>query len=278
MRVVAERLSKKWGQPVIVDNRPGGNGVIAIGALKQAAPDGYDLIQLDSNHLTMHPHTFRKLPYDAQTDLEPIRPLFRNNFFVVVSSESPFKSVDDIVAAAKAKPGQVTYGSWFTGSPGHLGALRLQKLKGIDMLHVPYKEMSQLYAATSVQEVQWSLGSAASAGPLEKAGKVKFLAIAGPKRSKAYRDVPSVDESATTKGYEVASWTGLFAPKGTPKALREKISADIKEVVASPEVAERFRGFDYEAFDAGPDEFAKVIRDETKTWADIIKTANLKLD
>ena len=278
LRVVAELLARKWSQPVIVENRPGGNGFIAINALKQSAPDGHDLIQLDSNHLTTHPHTFSKLPYDPQKDLEPIRPLFRNNFFIVVAKDSPYKSLDDIVVAAKAKPGQVAYGSWFNGSPGHLGGLRLQRLKGIEMLHVPYKEMSQLYAAVAVQEVQWALGSAASAGPLEKAGKLRFIAIAGPTRSKAYPDAPSVDEAASTRGYEVSSWTGLFAPKGTPKALREKISADVLEAVKSPEVAERYRSFDYEIFDAGPDAYAELIRRETKSWADIIKAANLKLD
>jgi 3-(3-hydroxy-phenyl)propionate hydroxylase len=278
LRVVADRLAKKWAQPVIVENRPGGNGFIAINAFKQTAPDGYDLIQLDRNHLATHPHTFSKLPYDPQKDLEPIRPLFSNTFFIVVSKDSPYKSVDDIVAAAKAKPGQVTYGSWANGSPGHLGGLRLQKLKGIEMLHVPYKEMSQLYAAVAVQEVQWALGSAASAGPLEKAGRVRFIAVAGPTRSKAYPGVPSVDEAASTKGYEVSSWTGLFAPKGTPKALREKISADVLEAVKSPEVIERYRGFDYELFDAGPDAYAELIRVDIKSWADIIRAANLKLD
>ncbi|SOE06173.1 Tripartite-type tricarboxylate transporter, receptor component TctC [Variovorax sp. YR752] len=278
LRVVAERLSKTWGRPVIVDNRPGGNGFIAIAALRQAPADGHDLIQLDSNHVTTHPHTFTKLPYDAQKDLEPVRPLFRNNFFIVVSRDSPYRSLDDIVAAARRKPGQVTYGSWANGSPGHLGVLRLQKMQGIAMLHVPYKEMNQLYAAVATKEVDWALGSAASAGALEKAAKVRFIAMAGPNRSKGHPDVPSVDEQPTTKGYEVVAWTGLFAPKGTPKALREKISADIKAALDTPEVRERYRGFDYEPLDADPDAFAQLIRRQTKGWDDIIKSAHLKLD
>jgi len=278
LRVVVEKLAVKWRQPVVVDNKPGGNGFIAIAALRQATPDGHELVQLDSNHLTTHPHTFSKLPYDAQKDLEPVRPLFRNNFFVVVAKDSPYRTLGDIVAAARAKPGQVTYGSWFNGSPGHLGALRLQKMQGIEMLHVPYKEMNQLYAAVSTREVDWALGSAASAGALEKAGKLRFIATAGPKRSKSAPDVPSVDELPGTKGYEVASWTGLFAPKGTPKALREKISADIKEALAEPDVVTRYSGFGYEPFDAGPDDFADTIRQETKGWGEIVKAANLKLD
>ncbi len=278
LRVVAERLAKKWGQPVVVENKPGGNGFIAIGAIKQSAPDGHELIQLDSNHLTTHPHTFSKLPYDPQKDLEPVRPLFKNNFFIVVAKDSPFKSLEDIVAAAKAKPSRVTYGSWFNGSPGHLGVLQLQRAKSIEMTHIPYKEMSQLYGAVATTEVDWALGSAASAGALEKAGKVRFINVAGPKRSKAYPDVPSVDENPATKGYAVAAWTGLFAPKGTPKAVREKISADVREAVAAPEVTERYRAYDYGLFDVGPDGFAEAIRNETRSWGDVIRAAQLKLD
>jgi 3-(3-hydroxy-phenyl)propionate hydroxylase len=278
LRVVAEHLSKKWGQPVVVENRPGGNGFIAINAFKQAAPDGHELIQLDSNHLTTHPHTFSKLPYHAQKDLEPVRPLFRNYFFIVVSKDSPYKSLEDIVAAARAQPGAVTYGSWSNGSPGHLGALCLQQMKGVQMVHVPYKEMGQLYSDVATSALQWALGSAASAGPLEKAGKLRFIAIAGPQRSKLYPQVPSVAETPADKGYTVSSWTGLFAPKGTPKALREKINADVLEVLRSPDVVERFRGLDYEMFDADPDAFAQAIVQETRNWAGIIAAANLKLD
>jgi tripartite-type tricarboxylate transporter receptor subunit TctC len=278
LRVVAERLARKWGQPVVVENKPGGNGFIAIGAIKQSAPDGHELIQLDSNHLTTHPHTFSKLPYEPQKDLEPVRPLFKNSFFIVVAKDSPFKSLQDIVAAAKAKPGRVTYGSWFNGSPGHLGALQLQKAQAIEMTHIPYREMSLLYGAVATTEVDWALGSAASAGALEKAGKLRFINIAGPKRSKAYPDVPSVDENPATQGYAVTAWTGLFAPRGTPKALREKISADVREALAAPEVAERYRAYDYEPFDVGPDGFAEAIRNETRSWGEVIRAAHLKLD
>ena len=247
-------------------------------ASSPAAPDGHDLIQLDSNHLTTHPHTFSKLPYDPQRDLEPVRPLFRNGFFIVVAKDSPFRSLADIVAAAKAQPGRVSYGSWFNGSPGHLGALRLQKLAGIEMLHVPYKEMTQLYAAVATQEVQWALGSAASAGALERAGRVRFIAIAGPARSKAYPQVPSADELPTTRGYEVTAWTGLFAPAGTPKALRQRIGADVLEALKSPEVGERYRSLDYELLDADADAYAALIARETRNWADVIQSAHLKLD
>jgi len=278
MRVVAEKLSKKWGQPVIVDNRPGGNGFVAVGAFRQASPDGHELINLDSSHITTHPHTFSKLPYDPQKDFEPIRPILLTDFFVVVAKDSPYKTLEDLVAAAKARNGQMPYGSWFNGSPGHLGGLRLQAMQGIQMMHIPFKEMTQLYTAVAAQEVQWALGSIASAGPMEKAGKVRFIGVAAPARSAIYPSVPSVNETPSTRGYEVNAWFGLFAPKGTPKAVREKIAADVTEALASPDIVERYRNLGYNRMDMTPDAFAERIAQETKGWAKIIDDANLKLD
>jgi tripartite-type tricarboxylate transporter receptor subunit TctC len=278
LRVIAEKLSKKWGQPVLIDNKPGGNGFVAMGAFKQTMPGGHDLVALDSNHMTTHPHTFRKLPYDPQRDLEPIRPILRTDFFAVVSKDSPFRTLDDIIKEAKSKPGTVSYGSWFVGSPGHLGALRLQSLKGIQMMHVPYKDMGQLYTAVATQEVQWALGSVASAGGMEKGGRVRFITLAGAQRSPLYPNVPTTGESPGTKGFEINAWVGLFAPRGTPKAVRDKISADVAEAMASPELVERYRTLGYENMNLGPDQFATLIRQETQTWKKTIEDANLKLD
>jgi tripartite-type tricarboxylate transporter receptor subunit TctC len=273
-----KKLSKKWGQAVIVDNRPGGNGFVAIGAFKQALPTGHDLVALDSNHITTHPHTFSKLPYDPQRDLEPIRPILRTDFFVVVGKDSPHRTLDAIVRAAKEKPNSVTYGSWFVGSPGHLGALRLQSLHGVQMTHVPYKDMGQLFAAVATQEVQWALRSIASASGMEKVGKVRFIALGGPQRSPLYPNVPTTGESPSTKGYEVNAWVGLFAPRGTPEVVRSKISVDVAEAMASPELVERYRTIGYENMNIGADQFASLIQLETQAWKKTISDAVLKLD
>lgn len=278
LRIVADQLSKKWKQPVVIDNRPGGNGFIAINALRQAPPDGYELLQIDMAHVVTHPYTFSKLPYDPRADLALIRPLFQNEFFVAVSANSPYKSVDDIVAAARANPGELTYGSWFNGSPGHLGALRLEAATGVKMLHVPFREMSQLYSNVANGEVQWALGSAASAGALEKAGKLRFLATSGTKRSAVYPNLPMANQAAGASVFSLMSWTGLAAPRGTPTALREKISADVLEVLRSPEVQERFRVMGYDMLDLGPDAFAQFVESERDVWSKIIAAANLKLD
>ena len=175
MRVLAEQLSSKWGQPVLVDNRPGGNGFIAVAALKQSTTDGHDLILLDSNHTTTHPSTFSKLPYDVQRDFLPIAMILRTPFFIAVAADSPYKSVDDLLAAARAKPGAINCGSWFIGSPGHIGALRLERFKDVKMTHVPYRDFGQLYAAVSNKEVDWALASAASGQSMEKGGRIRFF-------------------------------------------------------------------------------------------------------
>ncbi len=278
LRIVAERLSKKWEQPVVIENKAGGNGFIAVAAFKQGSTDGHDLLQLDNNHTTTHQHTYSKLPYDVERDFAPLHMILRTPFFLAVAADSPFKTADDIIAAAKAKPGKITYGSWFIGSPGHMGALRLQNMKGVEMMHVPYRDFGQLYAAVASKEVDWALASIASAGALERSGRIRFITLAAAKRDPLYPNVPATGEMPSLRGYEVSGWTGLFAPKGAPAAVRDKITADVAEVLASPDVVERYRAIGYEAPAVGGPAFAELIRNESQSWATTIRTANLKLD
>ena len=159
VRVLAEKLTKSWGTQAIVENRPGGNGFIAITAFKQGDKNGYDLIQLDNVHLTAYPHLFKKLPYDPKADFELLLPLFKASFFFVVPTGSPYKSVRDIIADAKAKPGKLNYGSWSIGNPVHLASQLFESLTGTQMLHVVYKETSQLYSDVASSELAFSLGT-----------------------------------------------------------------------------------------------------------------------
>jgi tripartite-type tricarboxylate transporter receptor subunit TctC len=278
LRVVAERLGRRWDRSVVVDNRPGGNGFIAIQAMRAAAPDGLTLAQLDSHHLTTHPHTFARLPYDPVRDLEPVAPLLRNSFFIVVAKDSPVRTLDDLIDRARAQPGRLTYGSWFNGSPGHLGALRLQQQLGLEMLHVPYRETAMLYAAVAAREVDWALGSAATAGALERSGKLRFIALAGPARSPLYPDVPTTGQTRQAGGFTATAWTGLFAPAGTSMEVRERMSRDVRDVLAQPDVQARFRELDYERPSADPQSFARQIAEETRAWGTIIRSAGLRLD
>jgi tripartite-type tricarboxylate transporter receptor subunit TctC len=278
LRVVSERLEKQWARPVIIENRPGGNGFIAVAAFKQAAADGQDLIQLDNTHTTTHPHTFSRLPYDVEKDFVPLSMLLRTSFFVTVGSGSRFQSLEDIVAAAREQPGRITYGSWFNGSPGHIGALRLQAMTGTQMVHVPFRDFGQLYAAVASGVVDWALGSIGSAGPLERAGKLRFVTLAAAARDPMYPNVPATAESASLRGYEVSGWTGLFGPHGMPGTDRDRLATDIAQSLAAPETVERYRSLGYEAPRLSPDEFAQLIRHETDAWGEIVRGAHLRLD
>src|SRR5262245_52677782 len=232
IRLVGDKLSRDWGQQVIVENRPGANGFIAIEAAKKAAPDGYTLVQMDDAHMAVQPHLYKKLPYDVAKDFDPVAALFRTYFFVVTPANSSWKTMADLIAAAKAKRGELTYGSWFIGSPGHLGAALLEGATGTEMTHVPFKEMTQLYAAVGNSDVAWAFGSAASAGPMYRTKKVKFLAVAAPKRVAGFPDVPTVAEAGGPANFDVKAWVALLAPSGTPKAVINKINEAVDNALA----------------------------------------------
>jgi tripartite-type tricarboxylate transporter receptor subunit TctC len=278
VRLVAEKLQKKWGKPVIVENKPGANGFIAIDTFKRGATDGHDLIQLDNVHLVAYPHLFKKLPYDPVKDFDTVAPLFKTYFFAGVSADSKYKSVSDIIAAAKAKPTALNYGSWSVGNPVHLGSALLESMTGTQMQHVIYKETSQLYAAVASGELDWALGSLATAGPLQRAGRIKFIAVTSPKRLAAFPDVPTVAESGGPAGYEVTGWTAIAAPKGLPKAVADKIQKDVDEALADPDIKARYATFGYEVFPTTREQFARFITAESAKYADVIKQAKASLD
>ena len=277
-RVVAEKLSKKWGKPVIVENKPGANGFIAIDAFKRGATDGHDLIQLDNAHLVIYPHLFKKLPYDPVKDFDPIAPLFKAYFFVGVSANSKYKTVGDIVADAKAHPGALNYGSWSVGNPVHLGAAQLEAMTQTQMTHVVYKETSMLYTAVANGELNFALGTMATAGPLQRAGKIRFIAITSPKRHPAFPDVPTVAESGGPAGYEATGWTTIAAPRGLPKAVQERIQRDIEAALAEPDIRERYVTFGYDVFPTTKEQYMGFISAESAKYAALIKRFNLSLD
>lgn len=278
VRVLAEKLQKKWGQPVVVENKPGANGFIAIDGFKRGATDGTDLIQLDNVHLVAYPHLFKKLPYDPVKDFEPIAPLFRTYFFVGVSSTSKYKTVGDILADAKGHPGALNYGSWSVGNPVHLGSALLESMTSTEMQHVIYKETSMLYTGVANGELNFALGSLATAGPLQRSGKIKFIGVTAPKRHPAFPDVPTVSESGGPAGYEVTGWTTIAAPKGLPKPVADKIQRDIESALSEPDIKERYATFGYEVFPATRDQFHGFIASESTKYADVIKRAKVALD
>lgn len=278
LRVLAEKLQRRWGKPVIVENRPGANGFIAIDAFKRGATDGTDLIQLDNVHLAAYPHLFKKLPYDPARDFDVLAPLFRTYFFIAVAANSPYKTVGDILADAKAHPGELNYGSWSVGNPVHLGAALLEAMSGTEMQHVVYKETSLLYAGVATGELKFALGSVATAGPLQRSGKLKFIAFTGPTRHPGFPDVPTVAESRGPVGYEASGWTTIAAPKGLPKAVADKLQQDIAAALAEPDMKERYAAMGYDAFPATREQFADFMAAESAKYASVIKRAKVSLD
>jgi tripartite-type tricarboxylate transporter receptor subunit TctC len=277
-RLIADKLSKSWGQPVTVENRPGGNGFIAIDAFKRGATDGHELLQLDNVHLTAYPHLFKKLPYDPVKDFEPLTPLFKAFFFTTVAVNSKYQTMADLIADAKAHPGKLNYGSWSVGNPVHLGTARLEIATGTDMQHVIFKETSQLYTSVATGDLSFALGSNATAGALQRAGRIRFLAVAAPKRLTAFPDVPTFAESGGPKDFEVSGWTTLAAPPGLPKAVADKIQRDIEKALAEPDMREKFLSFGYEPFTATREQFAQHIKAESTRFAEVIQKTKAALD
>jgi tripartite-type tricarboxylate transporter receptor subunit TctC len=278
LRLVADKLSRTWGKPVVVENKPGGNGFIAIDTFKRGATDGHDLIQLDSVHLSAYPHLFKKLPYDIKADFEPLAPVFKTYFFVTIATDSKYKKVSDLIADAKAHPGKLNYGSWSVGNPVHLGSALFESVTGTDMQHVIYKETSMLYSGVATGELAFALGSNATAGAMYRAGKVQYLAVAAPKRVSAFPNVPTIGESGGPAGFEVSGWTTIAAPRGLPKAITDKIQRDIEKALAEPDVRDKFASFAYEPFTLNREQLNAYIQAESTRFGGIIKKAQVSLD
>ena len=278
LRVVAEKLGKAWNQRVIVDNKPGGGGFIAIDNAKRAAADGYTLLQLDSEHLAALPYLYKSRGFETLKTFEPVAVLFRTPFLVAVSVDSKWKSMGDLVAAAKAQPDVITFGSWGVGSPGHLGAEQLELSTGTTMQHVPYREVSQLFISVGANDVKWSFASLPSSQGAFKAGKIRYLAIAAPKRIPQMPDVPTVAESGGPAGLDVNSFVVLVAPRGLPAAVRDKINADVQAALAESDVKARFETFAFESLNWSPAEIERQAALKAKTYAELVQRKNISLD
>lgn len=278
LRMVADKMSRSLGQGAIIENKPGASGFIAFDAAKRSPADGYTLVHMDSFHVGTHPHLFNRLPYSATRDFDPVTPLVRNYFFVVVGANSKYKTMGDLIADAKGRPGTVTYGSWGVATPAHLGGLLLESAAGIQMNHVPYKEVAMLYQSVANGELDWAIGSAASAGALLQAGKVRFLAAAAPKRISGYERVPTSGESGGPANWTVSGWNGILVPKGTPKEVVQRLNDSIVRAMKTPEIKEKLSPFTYENYTMSPAEMAKQMEFEVASWGPTLQKAGIKLD
>lgn len=238
-RAVADRLSPRLGQPVLVDNRPGGNTVIAAQAVARAAPDGLTVLMGTDATMSALPFLYSKLPFDPKADFTAVMPVAQATSFLAVSSEVPVGSVADLVRLAKAKPGSLSYGSMGAGSNGHISGELFRKTAGVDIVHVPYKGLADAVAALVGNHTNIIFGNVMPMLAHVKSGRVKLLAYMGEQRSPLFPDIPTIAETGY-RGLESVAWFGLLAPAHTPPAVVEKLATLTRAVVADPAFRERY--------------------------------------
>jgi tripartite-type tricarboxylate transporter receptor subunit TctC len=278
LRLISERLGKVWKQQVMIENKPGAGGFIAIDAARRVPPNGHTLLQLDSEHLAALPHLYRQRNFVTLDVFEPVAALYRTPFLVAVSAQSKWSSMAELLSAAKAEPGKLNYGSWGQGSPGHLGAVGLEAATGAAMVHVPYRDMGQLFTSVATGELQWSFGSIPSSQGPYKAGRLKYLAVATPKRIPQMPELPTVAESGGPAGFELSSFVVLVAPKGMPPALRSRIEADVGKVMADPELKAQLDAYAFETLSWTQAEILRNAEAKSSEYQQLIRRANISLD
>jgi tripartite-type tricarboxylate transporter receptor subunit TctC len=277
-RFLAERLTKSLKQPVTIENRPGGNGFIAIGAVKRAAPDGHELLLVANSHLTINPTLIPNAPYDVDRDFTPLSLLYRTPFYVAVAANSPYRNMTDLVNAAKARPGEINYGTPYVGSNAHLGSIMLESLTDTRMTHVPYKDVPQIYIGLSNGDLDWAYTTIGSAGSLLRSGKIRLIAIASEKRAPSQPNVPTVKEAGGPAQLEVEAWVALMAPKATPPETVRRITAELATVLADPQVQAFGQTLGFDAVSSTPEQLRALMVRDTALYAEQIKRRGLKAE
>lgn len=276
-RVLGQKLSDAWSQPLIVDNRAGAGGTIGMDVVAKAPPDGHTIL-FGSGSMAIAPSFYRKLPFDTQRDFEPITQITSRYNVLVVPVSSQLQSVKDVIALAKAKPGFVSYGSGGgTGSSDHLAGELFALMTGTQLLHVPYKSGPQAVTDLIGGQLVIYMGGVPINLPMIKSGKLRPLGVSSPRRIAQLPDVPTIAE-AGVPGFEVNVWYGLFAPRGTPPKIVDRISADVSRIVKTPETRERFAGLGADSEGTTPAAFQKYFLSDIAKWAKVVKAAKLSAE
>ena len=274
-RLIGQKLTEKWGQNIVVDTRPGAATIVGTQIASKAPADGYTLLMITTT-FAINPGLRASLPYDPLKDFTPITQLNSQPNVIVVAPSFAAKSVKELIAMAKSKPGELTFASPGAGSAPHLSAEMFQRAAGVNMIHVPYKGIPPAVTDILGGRVAMLFTTTISAAPHIKAGKLRAVALTSAKRQASMPDVPTIAE--TIPGYRAEAFQGMVAPAGVPQAIVNKLSAEVARIVKLPEVSQRFQLDGAEAVGSTPKEFAAFLRTEMQKWSKVIKDAGIKAE
>ncbi len=275
-RLIGQKLTESWGQPVLIENRPGAGGNIAAETAARAAPDGYTLFQVNvANAIgaTLYP----KLSYDLITGFAPVIQLASTPYVLLAHPAVPAKNTTELIALAKARPGQLNYASAGGGSATHLSGELLKSMAHINIVHVPYKGTGPAVTALLSGEVDLYFATVPAALPLVEAGKLRALGVTSARRTALMRDVPAIAE-ASLKGYETSTWHGILAPAHTPPEIVVKLNAEIARILAQPAIKERLVGQGLDPAGGTPEQFAAYLKTEISKWAAVVKASGARAE
>jgi len=275
-RLLAQKLSDKWATPVVVENQPGANGIIATERVVKSAPDGYTLLMIAANHV-INASLYRKLPFDTLRDVRPVMRIAYTPLVLCVHPGVQAQTATDFIDLAKAHPGQINYGSAGNGSATHLAGEMFRMMTGAQITHVPYKAISQAQTDLLGGQIQSMSVVLSAAIPQVRSGELRALGVTSLQRVPQLRDTPTLDE-AGVKGYELLSWIGLAAPAGTPEGVVNKISSDVADLVSQSDFRARLDAAGLQPAPMAPAEFATFMAKDQARWAEIVKVSGAQLD
>ncbi len=275
-RAVGQKLSDTWGQQIVVDNRPGSGGIIGTETAASAPRDGYTLMMGNTANIAINPALYKNLKFDTIRDFAPITLVATAPYVMVAPVSLNIANPQEFIALAKAKSGQLNYASLGSGSASHLSAELLQTLAGIKLVHVPYKTLGTVLPDLISGQVQVFFLGMVSAQSQVKGGRLRAIGVTGPKRSPAMPDVATLAEAVP--GFDVVSWYGLFAPAGTPRAVVMRVNADVKRILALPEIRDRLAGEGADVASSTPEEFAALIKSDMGKWLRVVKQSGAHAD
>jgi tripartite-type tricarboxylate transporter receptor subunit TctC len=276
-RILGQKLGESWGQQAIVDNRAGASGVIGTEAAARAAPDGYTWFMGTMGNLTVNQHLYQKMPVDPQRDLAAMSQVVAVHFVMVSHPSLPAKNVKDVIALAKARPGQINYSSSGPGGAPHLGGELLKSMAGIDLAHIPYKGSGPSFTDLLGGQVSLTFDSLVQAYPYIKSGRLNALAVLGSKRSMLLPQTPTVAESGVP-GYELTNWFGVVVPAATPRELVQRLYGDVAKALAQPDVRDKLQAMGADVIGSNPEQFAAFMRAETVKWSKVVRQANIRAE